>query len=68
MEICLRALAPAKEDRYPDCRAMSFALEQWLARNAPIDATRVAAFVHDLFTDDIQRERAERDRLLRLLS
>ncbi|HEY0989194.1 MAG TPA: hypothetical protein VGD80_19130 [Kofleriaceae bacterium] len=66
--ICMRALAAAKEDRYPDCHAMGFALEQWLARNAPVDATRIAAFLHELFAEDIERERTERDRMLRLLS
>jgi serine/threonine protein kinase len=64
-EICLKALAPSRDDRYPDCDAMRMALQGWLAQNAPTtDGTRMAAFLLELFSEDIQRDRAERDDLL----
>jgi serine/threonine protein kinase len=64
-EICLKALAPNKEDRYTDCDAMRMALQSWLAQNAPTtDGTRMASFLHELFSDDIVRERDERKELL----
>ncbi|HEX2692292.1 MAG TPA: protein kinase [Kofleriaceae bacterium] len=64
-EICVRALAAGKEDRYADCDAMRTALQAWLAQNAPTtDGTRMATFLLELFADDIQRERVEREELL----
>jgi len=64
-EICLKALAAAKEDRYADCDGMRMALQSWLAQNAPTtDGTRMAAFLLELFSEDIQRERSERNELL----
>jgi serine/threonine protein kinase len=64
-EICVRALAPSREDRYADCDAMRMALQTWLAQNAPTtDGTRMSAFLQELFTEDIQRERGERNELL----
>jgi len=64
-EICLRALAASKDDRYPDCDAMRMALQSWLAQNAPTtDGTRMAGFLLELFAEDIQRERVERNELL----
>ncbi|HEX7844066.1 MAG TPA: protein kinase, partial [Kofleriaceae bacterium] len=64
-EICLKALAPSRDDRYPDCDAMRMALQTWLAQNAPTtDGTRMAAFLHELFAEDIQRERVERNELV----
>jgi serine/threonine protein kinase len=64
-EICLKALAASKDDRYADCDAMRMALQSWLAQNAPTtDGTRMAAFLLELFAEDIQRERHERDELL----
>jgi len=64
-EICLKALAAAKEDRYADCDGMRMALQAWLAQNAPTtDGTRMAAFLHELFAEDIARDRAERNELL----
>jgi serine/threonine protein kinase/TolA-binding protein len=64
-EICLRALAPSKDDRYADCDAMRMALQSWLAQNAPTtDGTRMSAFLLELFAEDIQRERVERNELL----
>src|SRR5678815_386779 len=64
-EICVRALAASKDERYPDCDAMRVALQSWLAQNAPTtDGTRMSAFLSELFADDIQRERAERTEML----
>ncbi len=64
-EICLRALAAAKDERYADCDAMRMALQSWLAQNAPTtDGTRMSAFLLELFSDDIQRDRTERNELL----
>ncbi|HEY1550686.1 MAG TPA: protein kinase, partial [Kofleriaceae bacterium] len=64
-EICLKALAAAKADRYADCDAMRMALQSWLAHNAPTtDGTRMSQFLQDLFSDDISRERAERQEMI----
>jgi serine/threonine protein kinase len=60
-EICLKALAPAREDRYADCDEMRMALQTWLANNAPTtDGTRMSTFLQELFAEDIVRERGER--------
>jgi serine/threonine protein kinase len=64
-EICLRALASEKKDRYADCDEMRMALQTWLAHNAPTtDGTRMSAFLQELFAEDILRERAERSELI----
>jgi serine/threonine protein kinase len=64
-EICLKALAANKDDRYKDCDEMRMALQNWLAQNAPTtDGTRMAAFLQELFAEDIVRERAERAEML----
>jgi serine/threonine protein kinase len=64
-EICLKALAASKSDRYGDCDEMRMALQSWLAHNAPTtDGTRMSQFLQDLFTDDISRERAERQEMI----
>jgi serine/threonine protein kinase len=64
-EICLKALASDKSDRYADCDEMRMALQTWLAQNAPTtDGTRMAAFLQDLFSEDIGRERTERAELV----
>ncbi|HEU0031178.1 MAG TPA: protein kinase [Kofleriaceae bacterium] len=64
-EICLRALAADKKDRYADCDEMRMALQTWLAHNAPTtDGTRMSSFLQDLFAEDILRERAERAELI----
>jgi serine/threonine protein kinase/TolA-binding protein len=60
-EICLKALAASKADRYGDCDEMRTALQGWLANNAPTtDGTRMSAFLQELFAEDIVRERNER--------
>src|SRR5262245_17123327 len=60
-EICLKALAAERPDRYADCDEMRMALQTWLAHNAPTtDGTRMSAFLQELFAEDIVRERTER--------
>ena len=60
-EICVKALASKREDRYATCDEMRMALQSWLAQNAPTtDGTRMATFLQELFSDDILRERDER--------
>jgi len=64
-EICLKALASNKQDRYADCDEMRMALQTWLAHNAPTtDGTRMSAFLQELFVEDIMKERAERAELI----
>jgi eukaryotic-like serine/threonine-protein kinase len=64
-EICLKALAADKEDRYADCDEMRMALQSWLAQNAPTtDGTRMSGFLQELFAEDIVRERSERAELI----
>jgi serine/threonine protein kinase len=64
-DICVRALAADRNARYPTCDDMRQALQSWLAVNAPTtDATRLSTFLHDLFAEDIDRERTEREQLI----
>ena len=64
-EICVKALAATKEDRYGNCDEMRMALQSWLAQNAPTtDGTRMAQFLQDLFAEDISRERVERQEMI----
>ena len=64
-EICVRALASKREDRYANCDEMRMALQTWLAQHAPTtDGTRMSTFLQELFSDDIQRERNERADML----
>ena len=60
-EICVKALAADKNERYGNCDEMRQALQTWLAQNAPTtDGTRMSGFLEELFSEDIVRERAER--------
>ncbi|HRC55465.1 MAG TPA: serine/threonine-protein kinase, partial [Kofleriaceae bacterium] len=64
-EICVRALAPERGERYASCDEMRQALQSWLAQNAPtMDAGRISTFLQELFSDDIARERTERSDML----
>src|SRR5262249_27535128 len=64
-DICLKALAADRSQRYADCDEMRMALQTWLAHNAPTtDGTRMAAFLQELFAEDILRERAERTAMI----
>ncbi|MBI4508150.1 MAG: protein kinase, partial [Deltaproteobacteria bacterium] len=68
-EIVLKALSPASDDRYQTGEELRAALAGWLAREAPeTDSDRLARFVMDLFAEDLQRERAEREELVRKTS
>ena len=63
--ICLKALAPDRNDRYSNGDEFRRALSDWLAREAPgTDAHRLESFLYDLFAEDIARERTQRDDLL----
>jgi serine/threonine protein kinase len=64
-EICVKALASKKEDRYKDCDEMRIALQTWLAAHAPTtDGTRISTFLQELFSEDIVRERNERTEMI----
>jgi serine/threonine protein kinase len=64
-EICLKALAAARDDRYKTCDEMREALQGWLAQHAPTtDGSRMSAFLQELFAEDIVRERAERTEMV----
>ncbi|PID38869.1 MAG: hypothetical protein CSA24_02020 [Deltaproteobacteria bacterium] len=59
--IARRALAPNREDRYPDAEAMRRDIAGLLAKIAPTtDASAVASFLLDLYGDSIDRERKTR--------
>ncbi|MCS6912571.1 MAG: protein kinase [Myxococcales bacterium] len=69
-QIVLRALAPNADDRYQTGEQYRAALAAFLASNreyVATDAARVAAFLKDLFEEDIARERAQRQELLETL-
>ena len=63
--ICLKALSAEREARYASCKELQEALASWLAVEAPgTDAARLETFVSDLFREDIETERADREALL----
>jgi eukaryotic-like serine/threonine-protein kinase len=62
--IVLRALAPEREDRYPNAELLRADLAAFLAETAPkTDSERLAGFMRPLFADDAREERRERERL-----
>ncbi|HEY2745481.1 MAG TPA: serine/threonine-protein kinase, partial [Polyangia bacterium] len=64
--VSLKALATERDQRYSTAEEFRKALQDELARIAPgTDSSRVASFLKDLFGDEIKREAAERERLLR---
>ena len=64
-EICLKALGPRKEDRYASGDEFREALTAFLAAEYPqTDASRLESFLSELFAEDIERERKEREELL----
>jgi serine/threonine protein kinase len=64
-EICLKALAARKEDRYASSDEVCEALTAFLASEYPqTDASRLESFLGELFAEDIARERKEREELL----
>jgi serine/threonine protein kinase len=64
-EICLKALGARKEDRYATGDEFREALTAFLASEYPqTDASRIESFLSELFAEDIERERKEREELL----
>jgi serine/threonine protein kinase len=64
-KLLMRALAPAREDRYESAEALRQALADVLAEVAPrADTERVASFVRGLYESAIKEERQEREKLL----
>jgi serine/threonine protein kinase/Flp pilus assembly protein TadD len=60
--IVLRALAVDPAARYQTAEEMRAALAEFLATEAPAtDAARMASFLRDLFGEEIERERSDRD-------
>jgi serine/threonine protein kinase len=63
--VVMRALERDRQARYADCEAFRAALSEHLAQTAPTtDNARVAAFLEQLFDDEIERERAARRGLI----
>jgi serine/threonine protein kinase len=63
--VIMRALAPAREDRYQSAEEMRQALANVIARLSPrADAERSAEFLRALCGDAVKEEQAERERLL----
>src|SRR4051812_14489364 len=61
----MRALAPAREDRFQSAEEMRQALADVMAEIAPrADTERVAGFVRGLYEAAIKEERVEREKLL----
>jgi hypothetical protein len=64
-EICLKALAARKEDRYATGDELREALTAVLASEYPqTGASQLESFLSELFAEDIERERKEREELL----
>jgi serine/threonine protein kinase len=67
-EICVRALGSERDARYASCDEMRQGLQSWLAQNAPtMDGGRISSFLHELFNEDVARERAEREAMMNRL-
>ncbi|HUS68169.1 MAG TPA: serine/threonine-protein kinase, partial [Kofleriaceae bacterium] len=63
--ICLRALASDPKDRFGTGEELRDALGAWIASDSPAtDAARIERFLHQLFDEDIERERIERTALI----
>ncbi len=63
--ICLRALASLREERFTCGEELRDAVGAWLAAESPTtDAARLERFLRQLFAEDIERERYERQRLI----
>ncbi|HZS40157.1 MAG TPA: protein kinase [Polyangia bacterium] len=63
--IVMKALERDRDARYADCEAFRAALAEHLAQTAPTtDNARVAAFLAQLFGDEIADERAARQKLV----
>jgi serine/threonine protein kinase/Flp pilus assembly protein TadD len=63
--IALKALAPDIRQRYASCEELRHDLASFLAQTSPgTDASRLHAFLADLYGEDIAAERAEREGLI----
>jgi serine/threonine protein kinase len=63
--IVLRALAPERQDRYPDGEAMRADLAAFLAETSPkTDAARLVEFLRPMYADELAAERRERQALI----
>jgi serine/threonine protein kinase len=65
--IVMKALSKDREDRYVNCEQFRADLTTFLASNrdyVATDSERVRAFLADLFDEDIERERRQRQELL----
>ncbi len=63
--LLMRALAPAREDRFQTAEEMRKALSEIIAQISPrADAERAADFLRGLYDTAIKEERAEREQLL----
>jgi len=63
--ISLKALAPDLKDRYARCEDLRLDLAAFLAQNYPAtDTARLATFLHELYQEDIEAERVEREALI----
>jgi serine/threonine protein kinase len=59
--IVMRALAPERQDRYPDGETMRADLAAFLAATSPkTDAARLVEFLRPMYADDIAADRRER--------
>ncbi|HVX98108.1 MAG TPA: protein kinase [Polyangia bacterium] len=62
--IALKALAPKLSDRYASCEELRQDLATFLGQTAPAtDSVRVAGFLKELYAEDIESERKEREAL-----
>src|SRR5262249_43451932 len=61
----MRALAPERQDRYPDGEAMRADLAAFLAETAPkTDAAALVEFLRPLYADELAEERRTRQSLI----
>ena len=63
--IVLKALAPEREDRYPDGESMRADLAAFLAATSPTtDAHRLVEFLRPMFAEELAADRRERQALI----
>jgi len=64
-QIVMRALAPERQDRYPDGEAMRADLAAFLAATSPkTDAAALVEFLRPLYADELAVERRDRQMLI----
>jgi serine/threonine protein kinase len=64
--IVMKALALGRDDRFQTGEEMRMALAEYLAQEAPTtDAARITSFLKELFGEDIEDERRDREMLLK---